>query len=73
MQIKKVTFRMGNDFAATMVCEHCESTQELKSGYDDAHYHHAVIPAMTCKSCGKNRVGIAPEVKNNNGFVHVPA
>ena len=73
MEIKKVTFNMGNDFAAIMVCEHCESTQELNSGYNDDNYHCRVIPAMTCKSCGKNRAGEVPVVKNDNGFIHVPA
>lgn len=73
MKIKDYRSIGGRDFYATMECEHCPSTQELRSGYDDAHYHNRVIPAMTCKSCGKNRAGDVPEVSNDNGRVPVPA
>lgn len=68
MKIKETTFQMGNDFNAIMECEHCENTQELKSGYHDGYYHNNVIPAMTCKACGLNRAGENPEEKNDNGF-----
>lgn len=71
MKIQKVTFTMGNDFSAIMECEHCQSTQKLSSGYDDEFYHSKVIPAMTCKSCGKNQEGVVPEQKNDNGLVSV--
>lgn len=64
---------MSNDFSAIMECEHCSHEQKLSSGYDDDYYHSRVIPAMTCCSCGKNRAGIAPEVKNHAGTVHVAA
>ena len=40
-----------------MECEHCESTQKLTTGYDDAYYHGRVIPAMACNACKKNRAG----------------
>jgi len=65
MKIKEITFEMGNDFAAVMECEHCHSTQKLSSGYHDNFYHTRVIPAMTCKTCGKTRDGIVPETANN--------
>jgi len=62
MKIKEITFEMCNDFFAIMICEHCNSTQKISSGYHDAYYHTCVIPAMTCDSCGKNRDGIVPQV-----------
>lgn len=69
MRIKKYTFVMGNDFAAIMVCEHCGGTQKLTSGYHDNYYHTKVIPAMTCRKCGKNRDGITPTTRNDSGLV----
>ena len=71
MKIKNITSEMGNDFAAVMECEHCRSTQKLTSGYHDNFYHTRVIPAMTCKACGKNRAGDIPETANANGFLSV--
>ena len=73
MEIKEITFAMGNDFHADMVCEHCGNVQKLNSGYHDGFYHNKVIPAMTCKACGRNRDGGEPKVKNNNGTAHVSA
>jgi len=35
----KVLTKIIENFSAILVCEHCNSQQELKSGYDDAHYH----------------------------------
>ena len=71
MKIKEITFQMRSDFAAVMECEHCSASQKLTSGYDDNFYHTQVIPAMTCKSCGKNRSGIVPETANDNGTLSV--
>ncbi len=71
MRIKTITSESGNDFSAIMVCVHCQQTQKLTSGYHDAYYHTKVIPAMTCLSCLKNRVGVVPEKANANGMVHV--
>lgn len=71
MKIQKVLSHYGNDFTATMECEHCESTQKLSTGYNDDYYHDRVIPAMTCKACGKNRAGEVPEVKNDSGTLSV--
>lgn len=62
-----------NDFTALMICEHCAHEQKLSSGYDDDFYHRRVIPAMTCKDCGKNRAGEVPTVKNDNGEQSVSA
>ena len=72
MKIQEETFCMGNDFHAIMECEHCGSTQELKSGYHDGFYHSRVIPAMTCKACGKNRGGKVTE-PNHSGTMPVSA
>ena len=57
MRIKEITTQHGNDFSATMVCEHCGHEAKLTSGYHDSFYHDRVIPAMKCASCGKNRAG----------------
>lgn len=53
MKIKKIVSQNRRDFTAILICEHCESEEELNSGYDDAYYHNEVIPNMECKSCGK--------------------
>lgn len=57
MKIKEITFELGRDFSADMVCEHCGGVQKLTSGYHDTFYHTKVIPGMFCKSCGRNRDG----------------
>lgn len=70
MKIYETTFEYRRDFHAIMVCEHCDHTQELKTGYDDDYYHNRVIPAMTCDKCGKNRKGeIVRENKNGTRSV----
>lgn len=71
MKIKTIINECGNDFTAIMECEHCQSEQKLSSGYHDNFYHTKVIPAMTCKSCGKDRSGSVPTVKNDNGLFSV--
>jgi hypothetical protein len=68
MKIQRITFQMGNDFAAIMECEHCGAAQELKTGYNDNYYHSRVIPAMTCRACGRNRAGVVPEERNDDGL-----
>lgn len=57
MKIKSIISEYRNDFNAVMECEHCGWQYTLKSGYHDNYYHTSVIPAMTCKACGKNRSG----------------
>ena len=52
MKIKTITSQHRRDFRAVYECEHCEATEE-RGGYDDAHFHHNVIPSMICKGCGK--------------------
>lgn len=52
MKIKEIHSQHRRDFTATYVCEHC-GAEEKKSGYDDAHFHKKVIPAMKCLGCGK--------------------
>ena len=68
MEIQKITFSMGNDFRADMICEHCGHVQKLTSGYHDGFYHNSVIPAMTCVECSKDRAGLIPKTKNDNGM-----
>ena len=60
MKIKQVTSQHRNDFYADMECEHCGHQDKRTPGYNDAHFHQKVIPAMTCRSCGKNRAGEVP-------------
>lgn len=56
MQIKSIESQHRRDFTAIYVCEHCGHEYEGR-GYDDAHFHNNVIPAMACPGCGKT----APE------------
>lgn len=60
MRIKQVTSQHRNDFYADMECEHCGHQDKRTPGYNDAHFHQKVIPAMTCGLCGKNRAGEVP-------------
>lgn len=73
MKIKAIKSQHRNDFTADMECEHCGHVQHLDSGYSDNYYYEHVIPAMTCGACGKNRAGVVPESKNDNGTTHVAA
>ena len=52
MKIKQITNQNRRDFTAVYECEHCGHT-ESSYGYDDAHFHRNVIPAMKCEKCGK--------------------
>jgi len=52
MKIKKITSQSRRDFYAIYECEHCGHT-EKGYGYDDANFHHNVIPEMKCSECGK--------------------
>ena len=72
MKIREILSEHRSDFTATMECEHCGATQKLTSGYHDNFYHSRVIPAMTCSACGRNREGVIPETRNDNGMVSVP-
>jgi len=59
MKIKSIISEYRNDFNAVMECEHCGHQSTLTTGHHDNYYHTSVIPAMTCKACGKNRSGEA--------------
>lgn len=52
MKIQKILNQHRRDFRAIYECEHCGATK-TGSGYDDANFHHNVIPTMKCKACGK--------------------
>lgn len=71
MRIKEITSQHGRDFSAVMECEHCGEKQKITTGYDDAYYHERVIPAITCRSCGRNRAGDIPAQRNDEGLRHV--
>jgi len=53
MRILKILTQHRRDFTATLVCEHCQHTQLLKGGYDDAYYHAEVLPNIPCGKCAK--------------------
>lgn len=61
MKIQKITFEHRNDFYAILECEHCQATQELKTGYNDGYYHNSVLPAIKCRACRKDRAGQTAE------------
>ena len=52
MKIKTIVSQLRRDFTAIYKCEHC-GHEEWAGGYDDAHFHNDVIPAMPCDECGK--------------------
>lgn len=56
MHIKHKTYQHRRDFRATLICAHCGHECECV-GYDDAYFHHSVIPAMECSVCGKSGGG----------------
>jgi len=62
MIIKKYTFELHNDFSAILVCEDCESEQELTTGYKDAYYYTRVLPNILCKKCGKSSTDLAKPI-----------
>lgn len=71
MKIKRTFNEHRYDFHADMECEHCGHIQTITTGYNDAYYHQKVIPAMTCRKCGKNRSGDIPEQANPAGILPV--
>jgi ribosomal protein L37AE/L43A len=52
MKIQTIESQHRRDFVAIYECEHCGHTHKA-SGYDDAYFHHKVIPVMECGKCGK--------------------
>lgn len=52
MKIKRILSQNRRDFRAVYECEHCGHESE-QYGYDDANFHHNVIPKMKCSKCGK--------------------
>jgi len=52
MKIKRIIAQSRRDFNAIYECEHCGFEKD-GDGYDDAYFHHEVIPAMKCEKCGK--------------------
>ena len=52
MRIKKMISQHRRDFRAIYECEHC-GYEEEGGGYDDANFHHNVIPTFKCSECDK--------------------
>lgn len=52
MHIVTIISQHRRDFVAEYKCEHC-GTSIKGNGYDDDHFHKAVIPKMICGNCGK--------------------
>lgn len=52
MRINRIIRQYRRDFTAEYECQHC-GRLEVKSGYDDDHFHNNVIPNMPCPDCGK--------------------
>lgn len=60
MRIKELKPGTGRDLYGSLECEHCGQVEKLSGGYDDAHWHRNVLPAVHCPSCRKNREGLVP-------------
>ena len=56
MRIKQKLRQYRRDFDALYECERCGHLYQ-DYGYDDAHFHRDVIPAMVCGACGKTGAG----------------
>lgn len=56
MHLKAKLRQSRRDFTGIYECAHC-GHEERGDGYDDAHFHHNVIPAMACKECGQTGGG----------------
>lgn len=56
MHLKAKIRQSRRDFTGIFACSHCGHELE-KSGYDDTHFHHNVIPRMECPECGKTGGG----------------
>lgn len=52
MHIEKIEWQVRRDFAAIYRCEHCGYSYK-GGGYDDANFHHNVVPKIECPKCGK--------------------
>lgn len=57
MQIHDLSGSIGRDLYGKIKCQHCGAVEKLSGGYDDHYWHNSVLPAMHCKSCGKNSAG----------------
>lgn len=56
MYLKAKTYQSRRDFRGIFACNHCDHEHE-EWGYDDANFHHNVIPDMTCPDCGEKGGG----------------
>ena len=65
MKLKRILWKMRNDFQGEYECEFCGAIKTDKSAdsYMDANYFDNVIPNMFCPKCGKNSKGKIKEIK----------
>jgi transcription elongation factor Elf1 len=58
MRVHEITWRMRNDYAAILQCEHCEHQQRSGGLYADHYFSTQVIPNnFYCGKCGLNSLG----------------
>ena len=59
MKLKKILWKMRNDFQGEYECEFCGAIKKDKSAdsYMDSYYFENVIPEMFCEKCKKNSKG----------------
>lgn len=58
MRIKTKLSQHRRDFRAVYECEHC-GFEKKDYGYDDANFHHNVIPSWACDECGETGSGVS--------------
>jgi len=51
MHLVNRLYQSRRDFQGTFACSHC-GKESVQWGYDDANFHHNVIPKMECPHCG---------------------
>jgi hypothetical protein len=62
MKLFEITWQHRNDFDGVLQCEHCESFQTMRYGYNDDRFHKLVIPAIKCINCGKRSIEKVPAI-----------
>ena len=59
MYLKNKTWQSRRDFTGTYACNHCGFEHEAE-GYDDANFHHNVIPQMKCQNAANQAAEPSP-------------
>lgn len=60
MHLKAKTYQSRRDFEGIFACAYC-GYEEENWGYDDAYFHHTVIPGMECPKCHRTGGGITTD------------